>query len=177
MQIRLQAIETALGSPSAPVTSRSAIVNFTRPNDTTAYAANDVIGVTGGNAGIHSFAIGSSAAEKLMLISALLRIDLAAVPAGMAGFRLHMFNDTPDAVADNAAFVLSSAGDRGKYLGYLDFALPTVNGATLLSQTAGINLQLPALVATTLYGQLQTLGGYTPAAQTTFSIQLNAIKP
>mgnify|MGYP001598402444 CR=1 FL=1 len=57
-----------------------------RPNDTTAYTAGDVIG-----AGEWTFdTLGE--ADVLYIMSVILRIDVASLPAGMTGFKLHLYN-------------------------------------------------------------------------------------
>lgn len=104
-----------------------------------------------------------------------LRWDVSAVPSGATSFRLHLYNASPTAVVDNAAFDLVS-GDRTKYLGYIEIAAPVDMGATLYSQNASVN-KLIALAPDTraIYGVLQTIGGYTPAASEVFKIELNAV--
>lgn len=146
---------------------------FTRPNDTTAYTALDVVGPT---AAVLTFADIGPSNGHILITDADLRLDLAAVPSGMAAFRLHLYSATPgSALADNAAFDLPS-GDRATYLGYIDLPVPVDLGATLFSQPAP---QVPKKVkmgaSTSLYGYLQTIGGYTPTAQAVKAVRLNAV--
>ena len=150
--------------------------SFTRPNDTTAYTAGDTLG---GPSAILTFAglgAGSAPGRNLLIASATLRIDVNAVPAGMGAFRLHLYTAVPDAIADNAAWDLASAGDRAKYQGFIDFASPTDLGSTLWSQADGVNHQVQlADGATALYGVLQTTGAFTPTALAVYTITLRAV--
>lgn len=139
-------------------------VTVTRPANTTAYTAGDVIGDTGGSA-ILTFASIGLTAGHILLTGLMLEIDITAIPSGMAAFRLHLYDAEPDAIADNAAWDLSSAGDRGKYLGYIDIAAPVDLGSTLIALEERVNIHRKlAAASTTIYGLLQTLAGFTPAA-------------
>lgn len=127
----------------------------TRPANTTAYAAGDVVG------GAITFP-SLPPAFNLLLTSADLRIDVAAIPSGMTSFRLHLYSATPaSALADNAAWDLPS-GDRSAYLGYVDLGSPADVGSTLFCQVDGINKQLQ-IGGAGLFGYLVTNGGFTPA--------------
>jgi len=139
-------------------------VTITRPANMTPYNAGDVIGDTGGSAIINLAALGLTAGH-ILITSLLLEIDINALPSGMAAFRLHLYDASPDAIADNAAWDLSSAGDRGKYLGFIDIAAPTDLGSTLIAQEERLALHRKLAAASTgLYGLLQTIGAFTPAA-------------
>ena len=146
-----------------PVTS-SAFVSqptITRPANTTAYAANDVVG------GVVTFASVGPSGGHVLFTSADLRIDVSAVPSGMAGFRLYLYSATPpSALADNAAFDLPS-GDRSAFVGFIDLGTPADLGATLYTQAAlplTLGAARLATGSTSLFGYLVTLGGFTPAA-------------
>jgi hypothetical protein len=154
----------------------SASAAFTRPNDTTAYAAGDAIGAASAVLTFAGLGAGSSPGRNLLIASASLRIDVNAVPAGMGAFRLHLYTAAPDAIADNAAWDLASAGDRAKYQGFIDFPAPSDLGSTLWSQADGINHQVQlADGAAALYGVLQTTGAFTPTAQAAFTVTLRAV--
>jgi hypothetical protein len=127
----------------------------TRPANTTAYTAGDVVG------GVITFDRPSD--NVLLITSADLAIDVAAVPASMTSFRLHLYRETPaSAIADNAAWDLPS-GDRAAYLGYIDLGSPADTGSTLFSQVEQVNKQIEP-GSTGLFGYLVTNGGFTPAA-------------
>lgn len=151
-------------------------VSFTRPNDSTPYTAGDAVGAA---SAILTFtgmaAAGSNPGRNLLITSASLRVDVAAVPSGMSTFRLHIYNAAPTAIADNAAWDLV-AGDRSAYQGYIEFTAPTDMGSTLWSQLDSVNHQVQlAAGSTTLYGVLQTQGAYTPTAQAVKTLTLRAV--
>lgn len=139
----------------------STTVTITRPANTTDYTAGDVIGDTNGSA-IFTFANMARAAGEVLITSIELEIDLAAVPSGMTGFNVRLYNASPTAIADNAAWDLPS-GDRGKYLGKIQLGTPVDEGSTLFIDNDGINKQIK-LLTTSLYVELQTLGGFTPTS-------------
>lgn len=151
-------------------------VSFTRPDDTTAYDAGDVLGTskTAGTSAAIEFTKTGPSGQRIYITSAALEVDLAAVPSGMTSFRLHLYNVTPPSVlVDGAAWDLP-AGDRTSYLGYIDLGTPVDVGSTLYVQTDGINKQIK-LSGTSLFGYLQTIGGYTPASQTVYKVSLSAL--
>lgn len=149
--------------------SSSSLVTITRPADTTAYTANDVVG------GAVSFPAIAWQGADFIITSASLAIDIAAVPTGMSGFRAHLYNITPpSALADNAAWDLS-AGDRDSYIGYVDLGTPLDVGSTLYVQSTGVNVQLKA-ASNTVFAYLVTLGAFTPAASTEFTVTLHSLR-
>ena len=145
----------------------------TRPADTAAYTAGDVIGAaTDASAAIEFTAIGP-VAGAITILDSDLRIDVNAVPVGMTSFRLHLYNITPpSALGDNAAWDLP-AGDRASYLGYVDLGTPVDVGSTLFVQSAGTASKQVLMGATSsLFGYLVTNGGYTPSSAAVKSIRL-----
>lgn len=135
----------------------SAALTITRPANTTAYAANDVVG------GALTFPTMGPTGGRILLTSAQLEIDVTAIPSGMTNFLLALYNVTPpSAIADNAAWDIPS-GDRASFLGLIDLGVPVDRGSTLYVETNGINKQVK-LAGTSLFGYLVTIGGFTPAA-------------
>jgi hypothetical protein len=131
-------------------------VTGTRPENTTPYTAGDVV------LGALEFPLIGGYNSHLLITSAALRIDVAAVPAGMTSFRLHFYSITPpSALADNAVWDLPS-DDRASYLGYIDLGSPVDVGATLFTQVDAINKQIK-IETTSVFGYLVTNGGFTPA--------------
>lgn len=131
-------------------------VTITRPANTTAYGAGDVVG------GAQSIANIGPSASAIMITGAQLELDIAAIPSGMTSFRAHLYNVTPpSAIADNAAFDLPS-GDRASYLGFIDLGTPEDLGSTLYVEATNLNKQVK-LSGTGLFAYLVTAGGFTPA--------------
>jgi hypothetical protein len=143
----------------------------TRPANTTPYTALDVVGQD--PAANMSFLAVGAAGSAFVILGARLRIDVAAIPAGMTSFRLHLYNAAPTAITDNLAYNLIAA-DRGKYLGFITIASAVDLGDTVNLQADELNFTGKlAAASTTLYGVLQTVGAYTPTSAAVKTITLN----
>jgi hypothetical protein len=151
------------------------VVTITRPSNTTAYLAGDVVGDTGGSAIITLSNIGPSGGYVLIQSVSLVFSDTS-VPSGMGAFRLHLYQASPTAIADNAVFDLVSA-DRATYMGFVDIAVPTDFGSSLYTQVdyPGRLVKL-ASASTTLYAELETRGAYTPASASTISVRVATLE-
>jgi hypothetical protein len=159
-----------------PVYSNSSQVSDTsaRPDNTDIYAIGDVCGTNPGTNLLFS-SVSNIAGSGFFIVGANLEIDVAAIPAGMGAFRLHLYNAAPTAIADNAAFNLIEA-DRVKYLGYIDIAAAIDLGNTLWSQNDNLNFKSKlAASSTTLYGMLETRTVYTPTANAVKKVILKVV--
>jgi hypothetical protein len=146
---------------------------ITRPNNISGYTAGDVVGQDPAtNMTFSNVAINTGA--NIIITSISLAIDVATVPTGMLGFRLHLYNAAPTPITDNAAYNLTS-GDRTKYLGYIDIDTPEDLGDTLFVCTNNINFQTK-LVTTTLYAMLQTKSAYTPTEQAVKNVTIKVLE-
>ncbi len=153
----------------------------TRPNNTTPYTALDVVGEDAAE-NMEFGGIGPEAEGmvngKVIITHVALRMDRNAVPAGMTQFRLHLFNGAPTAITDNLAFNLIEA-DRGIYQGYIEIPTPLDLGDTIYNDTEGgyypVRKEVEVNSIGNLYGVLQTVGGYAPAASTSFNVALKAV--
>ena len=148
---------------------------ITRPSNTTAYTAGDVVGDTGGSAIISLTAAGPTAGFVIIQSISLVFSD-STVPSGMGAFRVHLYSASPTAIADNAAFDLVS-GDRATYMGFIDLPTPADFGSSLYTQTdyPGRLIKLAA-ASTTLYAELETRGAYTPVSASTVSLRVNLLE-
>ena len=155
-------------SPKIPVPttgSGDAVeVTIARPADQTPYTAGDVLG-TDAATNLVFDNVAPVAGQTVIITGAYIRIKVAAVPAGMSSLKLHLFNAAPTALTDNLAFDIIDA-DRSKYLGYITLPTPEDVGANILwAQVESINMiRKLATGSTSLYGVLQTAGGYTPTS-------------
>lgn len=157
-------------------------VTITRPANTTAYAGGDAVGVadadTAANAGsaILEFAgIGNGFQNgHARITSSDLRINLDAVPASMTSFTLHLYNEAPAAILDNAVWSLVAA-DRTKYLGSLAVGTPADAGGTLWISADALNKHIK-LAGPNVYGVLVTAGGYTPSSGEVIAVTLRAVE-
>ena len=150
-------------------------VSITRPSNTTAYTAGDVVGDTGGSAILTLSNIGPSGGYVLIQSAALIFSD-SSVPSGMGAFRVHLYNASPTAIADNAAFDLVS-GDRSSYMGYIEFAAPLDLGSTIYTQLdyPGRLIKLAA-GSSTLYAEIETRGAYTPVSASTVELRVSTLE-
>jgi hypothetical protein len=137
-------------------------VQKTRPANTTAYTALDVIG-TDAATNIEFTNVIPVSADTVIITGAYMRIYTASVPSGMSTFRLHLYNVAPTAITDNLAFTTADA-DRSKYLGFIEFDTPIAIGGNILwTQKENLNL-VRKLVSTSVFGVLQTVTGFTPTS-------------
>jgi len=148
-------------------------VTFSRPADTTAYAALDVVGASTGSA-INQFLNTCAPGQETYIISAELVIGGTTVITGMAGFRLHLYSSSPTAIADNAPFDLVSA-DRARYLTYLEFETPVDLGSTLFARCVFPGGQIKP-ESPSLWGILQTVGAFTPESGTSFEVRIHNMR-
>ena len=150
-------------------------VSITRPSNTTAYTAGDVVGSTGGSAILTLSSIGPSAGFILIQSAALIFSD-STVPSGMGAFRIHFYNASPTAIADNAPFDLVS-GDRALYMGYIDLSAPQDLGSTIYTQVdyPGRLIKLAA-ASTSLFAQIETRNAYTPVSASTVELRVSTLE-
>ena len=150
-----------------------ATVTTTRPNDTTAYTAGDALGDTNGSAILEFTNMARASGGNIMITSASMRVDLASIPSGMAGLKLHLYSSSPTAIADNAAWDLVS-GDRDKYMGYVQLGTPVDFGSTLFVESNGINKHIQ-LTGTSLFVIPVLDTGFTPSASTVRQFKMRSI--
>lgn len=157
----------AIANPSA---------NFTRPNDTTAYAVGDLIAnsTTAGSVTPMSFAnIARVAAGSGSIIKA--RLSKTGTGITGAAFTLHLYGSSPTVTnGDNGAWLSNQAAT---YLGSFEFNLANakvfsdgvaINGITQTGYPITVDLSS----GTTIYGLLEARGAYAPTAQEVFTITL-----
>ena len=149
---------------------RSAVA-FNRPSNTTAYTAGDVVGSTTGSA-IHTLSTAGPSGGYVLIQSVSMATHDTSVPSGMASFRIHFYNTSPTAIADNAPFDLLTA-DHNKYLGYVDLSTPQDFGSSIYTQTdySGRLVKL-ATGSTNLFIEIETKGAYTPVSAVTFDLAI-----
>lgn len=152
-----------------------ATTTITRPSNTTAYTAGDVVGDTGGSAIITLTSVGPSGGFVLIQSISLVFSD-STVPSGMGAFRVHLYSASPTAIADNAVFDLVS-GERANYMGYVDLPTPQDLGSTLYTQIdyPGRLVKL-ATASTSLFAEIETRGAYTPVSASTVTLRVNTLE-
>lgn len=154
----------AVGGQSIEVTD-----DFQRPNDATAYAANDRIASTTSNTGttpLRGLALLRVAAGTAYLTYWRLVVDHTTF---LATIRVHLFKTAAPATAvngDNAAFVKSYANNPN-YIGSFDLPTLALPAGADMVETVRDDLRLPIHAAggdTNIYYALEILAAATPAA-------------
>lgn len=170
--IRVELPTNGTGAVTINTQGYTSPATITRPANTTAYTANDVLG------GAITFSSAApSAGADLIVTSVELEADITAIPAGMTTFNLYLYSVTPpSAIADNAAFDLPS-GDRASFLGKIIIGAPVDEGSTLYVRADNVNAHLKS-ASGSLFGYLVTVGGFTPAANSeVYKITLHGVAP
>ena len=136
-----------------------------------AHDALDVISTAAGE--VLEFASLGVANDLICILGARIKYSANAVPSASTGYRLHLYNASPTAIADDVAFNVPSA-DLAKYIGYIPLSVLVDNGDTCISWDNNINFTAK-LASTGLYGILQCISAETPAANAVFTILLNSV--
>lgn len=178
----LPAGENALGK----VGSNTSVVGveFTRPADTAAYAARDVVCNSTSSPTVITFADFARVNQGSgIIVRARLFTDKKDVTAS---FRLHLFHTAPTAIADNSPYTLLYVNAANR-IGQIDFPAMASEDATNSTASATMrpssdgsfgppNLWYQAASGSrAIYGVLETLSAFTPASEQKFHVQLAAI--
>lgn len=154
--------------------------SFTRPSNTTAYAAGDVVGPVTTDAVETLSGVGRTNGGTGRIVAAILETNLATVTNGT--FRVHLFNTSFTPEADNAAFA-SLHANRAYYQGYFDFNILVADSASAAAAVAqlrnatdidnGIPLDFECASGdSALYAVIVALAAYTPASAQVFRLSL-----
>ncbi len=146
---------------------------MTRPANTTAYAAGDLVAndTTVGNVVPLIFPRSRLRGRTSGQVTGA-SIHKSAASVTNANFRLHLFNQAKTLTnGDNGALVFSNLAG---YVGAIDIdteATPTTAGGGAYKHSAAVAL---AFAATgNLYGYLEALEAYTPASGETFAVTVD----
>ena len=158
-------------------------LTITRPSNTTAYTAGDVIGVadsgTPANAGsaVLEFTTVGPTGGWIRIDAVDLSIGRTSLPSGMTSFRLHFYVAAPTAILDNAVFSANSA-DRTFYRGYVDIPQIEAIGGGFLYRSVDYVGRFIKLAngSTSLWGVLQTNGAFTPDSGTVYTLTIRSIE-
>lgn len=148
---------------------------ITRPADTTAYAAGDVVGTASSH--IITFNALDPGAYDLNrgFITKAWLVDTGA-PATLPSLELWLFNRAPAAQADNAAFAVTDAELLAGFIGVIPFSTSYIGLASgnhvQVSDFPAIEFEL-APGDTNLYGILVVRNAYTPISGETFKAMLS----
>lgn len=158
--------------------------SFTRPADTTAYAAGDLVAnsTTAGSVVPLSFAGAVRTTGDCVRIERV-RIEKSGTSLTNASFRLHLFEASPTpTVGDNGVYNNSGVLASNNVLNYVGafpvtmtnsgsdgavgFGVPATGGGVTCSPTSG----------TTLYGFLEVTAAYTPASAEVFYVVIEGYR-
>ena len=142
----------------------------TRQANATPYAAGAAVGDAAG--AIWQFDNMGPAGSVVVLLGAALRIDVSAVPAGMANHRFELYDAAPAAIADGAVWDLNGP-DRAKYLGDLTIGAMVDKGSVLYSRIDGEHKPVRlADGSSSLWAVLVTEGGHVPGSAAVIAARL-----
>lgn len=151
-------------------------VEFTRPADTTAYTAGDVVSDSTSATTVQAVAnFARVNAGTGYVVGARLTTDKKSITPR---FRVHLYNaSNPTVSADNAAMQRRYA-DESKYLGWFDLSAmatstDTTNSTQSVSQDMTLRIPFSCAAATrSIYFVLETLDAFTPASGQKFTLRL-----
>jgi len=150
--------------------------SFTRPSDTTTYAAEDSVNATGGVTSCITFTVADgldiTTGQSLQIKTAILRTNSTTTTNG--SFRLNLYDQSVSGFADNSPFPMLWA-DRAKKVGYIDFTLATGGSGSDSSEAIVTDCNISIRTeATNIFGILIAKAAYVPASAQQFYIELNA---
>lgn len=146
--------------------------NFTRPSDTTAYAASDAVSNSTSAPVALTFAnAGRTASGTGVIVKARIATNASTV---LTRFKLWLYNVSPTPINDNAAFTLLDAQKAGRIGAILIGPTVTEGTGSDSSEAVVSDIQLPYTsdASGNLYGLLETPDGFTPTSGETFFIYL-----
>ena len=172
--LRVNVVEGGGGGSTSVIVMSSD--TFTRPADTTAYAAHDSVSdSTSGPTAMEFTNVVASAGATATIVSAEVLTNVTITPT----LRLHLFSTGPTLCNDNSAYTMAWS-DRAGYLGFVDIgpleSAGTGSDMSYAKATTNLgNLPLPfktATGSTSIYGVLETLDVFTPASAENFEVRL-----
>lgn len=155
--------------------------SFTRPADTNAYAAGDVVcDSTSAPTDMDFTSIVRKSGGSGVILSALL-ID-GANQATKLDCELFLFDTAITMDNDNAGFTPTDT-ELGTLIGVIDFGGTPFNGdatsgagGNAVYQQTGLNIAFKAVSGSTIYGVLVARNAYTPTSSETFKVRLSVLQ-
>ena len=147
--------------------------SFTRPADTTAYAAQDVVSNSTSSPTILSFPGAARANGGSGLILSARHLKNSTTTSG-ASYRLHLYSAAPTAINDNAQFALLYA-NRASRVGFIDFSHAAGGTGSDSTNALSTFVNLPFVcdaAVSALYGVLVVSAAYTPTSGEQHFIEL-----
>ena len=146
---------------------------FTRPADTTAYAAKDAVGDSTSAPTVITLTDAARANGKGgYIVKLALRTNKSTITPR---FKVHLFHTSPAAINDNAAFTLLWA-NRALRIGGFELAAMSTEGAGSDMATAhDLTVRIPFVAAAAsrnIFALLETLDAFTPDSGQVFRLEL-----
>lgn len=151
--------------------------SFTRPADTTAYAAQDVVCNSTSSPTVLTFASAGRYPGSSGLILSARHMKSNTTTSG-ASYRLHLYRVAPTALADNAQFTMLYA-NRANRIGFIDFTHGVGGTGSDCTNALSTFVNLPFLcdaAAVNLFGVLTVTSAYTPASAEQHFIELHVVQ-
>ena len=144
--------------------------SFTRPADTTAYAAGDVVNGSGATTPVTVADAARRNGGSGVIEFVGLETNNVTVTNGT--FRVHFFNASHTTAADNAAFA-SLHANRAAYVGYADLPILVADSASAAAAQTEADVNIPFQCASSsddLFAVVVATGAYTPASGQVFQL-------
>ena len=152
------------------------VAEFTRPSDTTAYAAKDVISDSTSSPTYMTFPnpVRTNSAGGYV-VKARIMSDSTAPSTASVVFKLHLFHTAPTAINDNTAYTMLYA-NRNKRIVVITFPAAATEGTGSDSCHARVSNDTVAFLvddsSNVLYGILETDTAFPPASGQRFYVEL-----
>lgn len=149
-----------------------ASATFTRPSDTTQYAAGDLVANDTTNTSVTPMTLDVAHAAGAGVKVCRVRLQKSGTTVTSASFRVHLYRDSPTAAnGDNAAWSTTVSG----YLGYFDLTMVSFSDDAigLGGPAIGDAIRcMPVTGSRTIYALLEARATYTPASAEEFTLYL-----
>lgn len=170
------------GTAHAPRTVKNtaqASANFTRPADTTAYAANDAVSNSTSSPTVMTFS-NCARVNAGMVCIADAALQVSNKNATVAEFHLFVLDAAPTMPNDNAAFAVSDAENQAVQCVLVfvpsHYSDTSNNAVYKLAAHSKNQWAKCAAASKALYGALQTRTAYTPTSAETYYVDLDVIQ-
>lgn len=142
------------------------VQSITRPANTTAYTAADVVGGNPSTGQICTFTTASNTGGFIV------GAKLATNDNTTGGdFIIRFFKTLPTVVADNSAFSFGTGFEyTTSYMGSVTLTLAAINGSESGGEDTG--LRIPYGSDGNIFALIETVSGFTPASASTWSMSL-----
>lgn len=167
----VQRVTLASDDPAVAVLSRSVVTSstsYTRPADTTAYAAGDAFSNSTSSPAVLTFTNVVPASGKGAIIASVDVVSSAAPSLPLQGV-LHLFDTAPTAVNDNAAWTVSDA-QMLTHIAAIPFQCRTIGANSHVHVDCA--KAFTSVGGTSIFGLVEVTNAYTPASGEVLSFRL-----